>query len=110
MSLVSYDISLEIDTGGPEPAQVGGDWGYTSNCGPMWREAGANLAEFHGKTARECAPTLSAAIQRMRAEPETFIAMNPQNGWGSYESLVPALDDLLDLFQRHPLATVRVSR
>jgi len=38
---VSYSIWLTIDTGGPEPEYVGRDWNYTSNCGRMWREAGA---------------------------------------------------------------------
>jgi hypothetical protein len=107
---VSYDIWLEIDTGGPEPACVGRDWNYTSNCVPMWRAAGADLAEFHGKSAADCIPVLSAAIELLRAEPARFEAMDPENGWGSYETLVPALEALLANFEHHPRATVGVSR
>ena len=107
---MSYSISLDIDTGGPEPAVVGRDWNYTTNCAPMWREAGADLAEYDGKLAGACVPSLSNAIDVMRLESARFKAMNPENGWGSYDSLLPALDKLLSNFRAHPLATVRVSR
>jgi hypothetical protein len=106
---MSYDITLTVDTGGEEPAVVG-DWNYTSNCGPMWRAAGADLAGFDGKPASECATVLRAALTAVRAEPERYEAMNPRNGWGSYASLLPALGELLKLCERHPLATVHVWR
>lgn len=107
---MSYDIWLEIDTGGPEPAAVGGQWNYTSNCGPMWRAAGADLAEFHGKTAGDCLLALTAGITELRAHPAKYEAMNPPNGWGSYDSLIPALEELAGTFRSHPKATVKVYR
>jgi len=107
---VSYDIDLTVDTGGPEPACVGRGWNYTSNCARMWRLAGADLAEFHGKPAADCLPILVAAIRRMEDDPAPFRALDPANGWGSYDSLLPALRDLADQFRAHPKATVAVSR
>lgn len=107
---MSYSIYLTIDTGGEEPALLTDGWNYTSNCGPMWRAAGADLAEFHGKTAAECLPILEAAITEMRAYPARYRAMNPGNGWGSYERLLPALGELASAFRSHPKATVEVSR
>lgn len=107
---MSYDIWLEIDTGGPEPAVVGPDWNYTSNCGPMWRAAGADLADFEGKPAGDCLPTLNAAITEMAVNPARYEAMNPANGWGDYGSLLSALQQLAGGFRAHPKATVRVSR
>jgi hypothetical protein len=107
---MSYDIWLEINTGGPEPASVGRDWNYTSNCGRMWREAGADLAEFNGQYAGNCLPLLDKAIHNLRAEPAKYEAMNPANGWGSYATLLPALEELAANFRAHPLATVQVSR
>lgn len=108
---MSYDIWLTIDTGGPEPAVVGmGSWNYTSNCGQMWRAAGADLAEFAGRPAGECAAILRLAIGVMRGDPATYEAMNPENGWGSYDTLLPALDRLLADFEAHPNAIVTVSR
>lgn len=106
---MSYDIWLEVNTGGPEPAQVGEDWNYTRNCGPMWRAAGVDLAEFDGKLADECLPVLRRAIDELRANEAKYVAMNPPNGWGSYDTLVPALERLAETFTRHPLAHVRVS-
>lgn len=107
---MSYSISLTIDTGGPEPALLNTDWNYTSNCGAMWRAAGADLADFDQKTAGECLPILTAAIAELEANPAEYEAMNPPNGWGSYATLVPSLKRLEAQFQAHPKATVWVSR
>lgn len=85
-------------------------WNYTSNCGPMWRHAGANLAEFAGKRAGDCAVILRAAIARMEADPATYEAMNPENGWGSYDRLLPALRRLAGIFESSPDGVVWVSR
>lgn len=106
---MSYDIHLEADLGGPTTLAIG-DWNCTSNLARMWREAGADLAEFHGKLASECIPLLKLAIDVLRADPERFEAMNPENGWGSYEDLIPALGRLLALFESAPVATVHVWR
>lgn len=107
---MSYDIWLTIDTGGPEPAAVTEGRNMTSNVGPMWRLAGADLAEFHGKPAGDCLPLLRTAVATMRAEPATYSALNPDNGWGDYYGCVRFLEGLADDFEAHPKATVVVSR
>jgi hypothetical protein len=110
---VSYDVYLSatVDLGGPEPLNFQLlDWNYTSNCGPMWRAAGADLAEYHGKPASECIPSLRAAVAAMEADPAKYKAMNPENGWGSYDSLLPALREMLAAFESAPVAIVGVSR
>jgi hypothetical protein len=108
---MSYDIWLEIDTGGKEPFQLEDEyWNFTSNVSCMWREAGADLAEFHGKVAGECAPTLRQAIEKMEADPAKYKAMDSPNGWGTYEDLMPRLRVLRDWFERHPKATVKIWR
>jgi len=118
---MSYDISLETTPVEDECHHCDGTgrvttsdeltwWNYTSNCASMWRKAGANLAEFHGKTASECAPALAAAIEAMKSDPATYRAMNPSNGWGDYDSLLEELKKLLRDFEEHPEAIVRVSR
>ena len=109
---MSYDISLVIDTGGLAPATIGGAdfWNYTSNCARMWRLAGADLAEFDGKTAGACLIVLEAAVMTMKRDPLPYLALNPDNGWGSYDTLLPALDELAAMFRAHPKATVVVSR
>lgn len=108
---MSYDIWLAVDTGGSELTNINClSWNYTSNCGRMWRTAGADLAEFHGKPAGECFPILVAAIQELKANPDKYRAMNPENGWGSYGGLLPALQELAVAFEHHPKAIVQVWR
>jgi hypothetical protein len=76
----------------------------------MWRAAGVNLAEHHGQHAGVVAHGLAAAIRALEADPATFEAMNPANGWGDYTGCVDALKQLLHQYQAHPLATVQVHR
>lgn len=66
----------------------------TSNVAPMWRLAGADLKELRGRTAREMRVILADAIRIMLIHPEKFKALNPENGWGDYESCVKYLVDL----------------
>lgn len=106
---MSYDIWLSVDTGSPEPVEVF-SWNYTSNCGRMWRAAGADLAEFHDKPATECSPILRAAISELETNPAKYREMDPPNGWGSYDTLVPALIELAEAMEKHPKTTVQVWR
>lgn len=91
MGGMSYSIRVVC----PECGHEVSEWNYTSNCAAMWRAAGADLAAFDGKRAHECVPILAKAIAVLKTEPERFVAMNPPNGWGSYATLVPALEELL---------------
>jgi len=109
---MSYDVWVEADLCpqcGCNPAP-GTQWNYTSNMGPAWRAAGADLAEFDGRPAHECAAVLAQAIETMEADPERFRAFDSPNGWGTMETLLPALRDLLATLRVLPGATVRVSR
>lgn len=108
---MSYDIRLESATC-PECGHEDIDfsWNYTSNMVPAWIEAGANLAEFDGKVAEQCAPALRAAIERMEAEPLFYAKYNSPNGWGSMETLIPALKRLLGGMTTYPQHRVVVSR
>ncbi|MGH3634219.1 MAG: hypothetical protein ACREN2_13495 [Candidatus Dormibacteria bacterium] len=106
---MSYDIDLIIDTGGPEPARLTSR-NQTSNVSCMWRHAGADLAEFDGRTAVEALPALRIAIAAIEDDPGTYKAMNPANGWGDYDSCLEFLRELVKDFTAHPKATVVVSR
>jgi hypothetical protein len=107
---MSYDIWLTIDTGGPAPAPVGGSLNMTSNVAPMWRLAGADLAEFKARTAGDCIPELRTAIADMAGNPEKYRPLNPSNGWGDYAGCLEFLRELLVMFEEHPKATVEVWR
>ena len=107
---MSYDVWLTIDTGGPEPATVCDIGNMTSNVAPMWRLAGADLAEFDGKKAGDCLAALHHAIADMTVFPEKYEALNPPNGWGDAAGCLRYLSDVMLAFEKHPLATVVVSR
>lgn len=101
---------LVIDTGGPEPAGVTESLNMTSNVAPMWRKAGADIADFDGQLAGDMLPALRAAIAEMEDNPTTYRAMNPPNGWGSYEVCLRFLRRLVEDFAQHPKAIVKVWR
>lgn len=105
---MSYDVWLEVDAGGPEPLRVGPDWNCTSNLARMWRAAGIDLQLCDGRDAGGCAEGLEAALVNLRADPDRFRAMDPPNGWGSYDKLVPHLEELLSRWVAAPRAIVRV--
>jgi len=84
---MSYDVWYEVEVDGEWVAASEGH-NYTSNVSCMWREAGCDLAEFHGRPVTEFAQPLADAIETMKADPERFRAMNPPNGWGDMDSCV----------------------
>lgn len=56
--------------------------------------------------ARQLAPKLASGIELLKASPERFKALNPANGWGSYDAFVPWLERYLDACLRYPDAIV----
>jgi hypothetical protein len=109
---VSYDIYLEIDTGGPERATVFEVGNYTSNVWRMWELAlGESLSDLHGRQAADCIALLEGAVAHMRdpANIATYEAMNPSNGWGRHSSATDYLARLLEGCKQHPKTTIYVS-
>lgn len=110
---MSYDLWLTADMGGPVPITLGLlDWNYTSNVSGMWRRAMPEtdgLYGFDGKQAGEVLPALVRGIRDMEDNPAPYRAMNPSNGWGSFDSQLAALRELADAFRAAPKAIVRVS-
>jgi len=44
--------------------------------------------EYQGKKASEIAPLLENLITVLEKDPERYRAMNPENGWGSYDGMM----------------------
>jgi hypothetical protein len=106
---MSYDVYLEVDAGGPEPVEA--YWrNHTSNTSRMWREAGCDIAACGGHQAAQFAEGLAGAISAMEEEPEKYRQWEPENQWGTYETTLSFLRDLLDACRAYPRAVVRVSR
>ena len=88
---------------------------YTHNVGGMAEAAGIykhvwRPEELDITKASELIEPLRGAIERMKADPNRFISLNPPNGWGSYDTFLPWLEQYLEACEEHPDATVRASR
>ncbi len=66
------------------------------------------LQALDGAPCVEAAGVIAAALRRMADDPAPYRAMNPANGWGSFDSAVEDLLWLLEQCSRHPEATVYV--
>jgi hypothetical protein len=108
---MSYDVWLEVRTGPNRDATMtAGWWNYTSNGAPMWRAAGCDLAEFHGRPAFDLAPVAAAAAAEIAAHPSKYRDLEPDNGWGSMAGVIEYLGDIAEACALHQFAVVRVSR
>lgn len=89
-------------------------WGanITHNVSPMWREAGVYDALYNseGKACGDVLPILLAGHEKMCSDREKYEALNPSNGWGSYEAAIEFLRKTIDACCQHPSARFRVSK
>lgn len=72
---------------------------------PIWRPEELGIT-----TARELIEPLREGLTRMKADPARFKALNPKNGWGSYDAFIPWIEAYLWACEEHPEARVNVSR
>lgn len=109
---MSWDISLRIDTGGEDPAEVAEVGNMTYNVGPMYSQAlGRSFSSLNGVTAADAIPILSEAISEMTHE-STYMkyeVLNPKNGWGDRGRAVLMLERLLEACRKHPKAFINLS-
>lgn len=108
---MSYDAYLTADLGGPSPTSVGNlEWNYTFNIRPMLEKAGLpSLVHLDGVKASVAALALEAIVLRMKSCPDEYRALNPENGWGDFDSFVDKLLELHAACACAPLATLRIS-
>ena len=110
---MSYDVWLEIDTGGEHPHSLTECYSPTYNLGPMFRlalsgdEQGEGVPDWNGMFASELISKLREAIAAMEDDPAKFKRLNPENGWGNYEGALNFLSEILRQCIQHPKATVR---
>lgn len=71
----------------------------------LWRPEELGITMAH-----ELITPLTEGLARLTAEPERFEKLNPENGWGDYESLVRFVRRYLAACVENPNATIEVSR
>lgn len=110
-------LQFEVDTGGLEPKTFEVfSANYTHNCNVMATEAGIYKYVWRPeecedvKKAGDLIEPLRAGIKLMEDEPQRFIALNPKNGWGSYDTFLPWLRKYLAACIENPKATIYTSR
>lgn len=104
---MSWDVTLYHD----EELKNEIEWvgNYTSNVIDMYVDAmGHSLRSIHGMQSAEVIDTLSAGVVNMLGDADKYIAMNPANGWGSYEGALAYLTKILDACKARPESYVRV--
>jgi hypothetical protein len=121
---MSWAASLIDDRGHCE-----GEWNYTHNCNNMIAAAyeahtgvgteqtsgvlGAAIGacwwdRLDGATGQDGRRYLADIISGLEADPARYRAMNPENGWGSYDTLLERLQEMRDRVPDWP-CTWRVS-
>lgn len=104
------------------------DWNYTHNCNPMaahvLRTLGREVehawfdgdrpgtqwwASLDGQNAKDSLVFLDAIIGGLCEAPELFREMNPNNGWGDYDSFLAVLLEMRHEAAEHPSARWRTS-
>lgn len=112
---MSYDIDIEHHTieiaraaGGLE-TEVGN---YTYNCGKMFAAATGTdqwLSDLNGMTCKSAWLIVSRAVDEMEEHPDKYRAMNPENGWGDFDSFLKYVKKLKDACEKYPESKVVVS-
>jgi len=87
----------------------------THNLQNMAEAAGILMELWHPEEigitlARQLIEPLTAAVARLKAEPDKFRALNPPNGWGSYAGLLEFMEQYLQACSENPEAEVSVWR
>ncbi len=91
-------------------------WNVTYNLNPMLREAGWTWpCEGHlfadtvwcadyikGARAADIGEKAMYVLRNLEAEPEKYRAMNPPNGWGSYDGLLTVWRDFVEAIRETP--------
>lgn len=92
------------------PGHELGSWNLTYNLSPMlraagfpgWQETVGQLADPQPPTGKRVVPVFEKVLAELRADPDRFRAMNPPNGWGSYEQAVEVFADVVAKVGPHP--------
>lgn len=117
-------MSLDVDLMVTKPSSV---WNYniTHNLGEMARavvvdpDLEEQLTLYHVlwrpeeydlHLAHEISDYLNVGYQMLVADPIRYKAMNPENGWGSYEGLCRFVYEYRNACWDNPFAELRVSR
>ena len=108
---MSYDVYFKAKLEDVDIWVEVGEWiNYTTNTSGMIKEVcGSRPSKWDGKSCKEMIPVLTEGISLLREDPERFRHYEPGNGWGTVETTIQFLTNVLNECQRCPYATIEVS-
>ncbi len=79
-------------------------FGYTYNVAPMWYACYPlkGIRALNGFTGTKSIPLLRKLREHMEDNKEACEAVNPENGWGDYESALLFISKLIGAALRYP--------
>ncbi len=107
---MSWDATLTRSDTGEDVA----DWNFTHNCNVManlvlYPDTDTSRTTFqevftpqdpswwkclHGMDGRQGAEFLGRIVTGMRADPDRYRKLNPDNGWGDYDAFLAVLEEM----------------
>jgi len=92
-------------------------WGHTYNTNKMIRQAlskcGFSNFEWtdllNGQSGKTGGDFLSIIIDEMELNKPEYVALNPENGWGSYDSILRVLREMRDAGKDNPARIFRIT-
>lgn len=87
------------------------DHNYTHNTNQMIRDAGDGTSpyDWDGMPSADLAVLLDRICNELEARPDVYDGLNPSNGWGTRETLVPVLQAIAHDCREYPETTVRTN-
>lgn len=82
------------------------DLNITYNLSPMWRACDWDFHDLEGRTGADIGEGVAHVVQKLKADPDKFRAMNPPNLWGTYEQCLDVFEKLLAAIKDWPDAVV----
>jgi len=86
---------------------------YTYNVSPMWYSIfphDKHMVHIDGMTGIESLIKLNHALSELMKDRPRFIMLNPENGWGSYDSFLGFIRNLAILSAANPNFIWQASR
>lgn len=107
-------MSLDLSLSAARKVQVYSG-NITHNLGRMAGEAGIyqylwRPEEVNVKTASDMIAPLEKGLYSLISDKKRFVTLEPSNGWGSYDSLVEFVGEVLNACRENPDAEVRANR
>lgn len=84
----------------------------THNVSSMWQKAGCYEALYlsEGKIAINILPSIEGAICDMALNRKSYKAMDPPNGWGSYELALEFLQYVYEACTKFPTTIIEIHK